>query len=82
MNTWVHVLPFVLLAFSLFLLYGAWFRNWGEKHYSIAKKYPSNYFLLTFFGENKYAAIYKTAVTFITILIPVSCILEIINWSN
>jgi hypothetical protein len=70
----------LMTAFSLFGNYMAWFRDWGKKHYKVAKRYPfTPYALITLLGERFYIICYRIGVV-IALIVSILLLVEGLNY--
>ena len=82
------IMKWVFLVFSfacaisiLFVTYMAFFRDWGHKHYLVAKKYPfTPYYLLALLGERFYVICYKVGLIIALLITILLCIMTLTNW--
>jgi hypothetical protein len=71
----ILIFAFVCVVFFLFATYMAFFRDWGSKHYLVAKKYPfTPFYLLALLGERFYIICYKVGIIIALISTTALCI--------
>jgi len=48
MKVFLYTLFLVLIALSAYIVYAAWFKDWGKKHYDAIKRAPFSGFFMFF----------------------------------
>lgn len=69
----------IIITMSFFT-YAAWWRDWGKKHYAMARKYPfTPFYLISLLGEHAYDIIYRIAATGIALVFIAEYVTSLLN---